>query len=163
MRITSLDRLSCQRSIPYDPDLHPLVDTKGTLKISILEKADGRLKIRLAFEVDFQTIDGKEKHGTIEGEATTTITDSAIRKSGDLSKAPEHILALLAGAIDDDILLAVSGICRAMRLPNLLHSPIHISAKMLAEAPLARKVEDEQSATGAQPGRIKPKVVTDPV
>lgn len=156
MRTTALERLDCRRLVPYDPDYHGMLDHDGSLELKVIRVEAGELKVRFRFKSEIKKRDDGQLFGVIEGEALTVIRNPAITE--DLFdeetglSLPENLQKVLEGAFSDDVLLPVSQVSRAMRMPALLLSPVDFSELLGSPRPVreagepAEPPEAEKSA-----------------
>lgn len=141
-----MTRLDCRRLVDYDPDNHEILIGTGGVNLQLVELEDGEMTVRIQFKAEVRAEDDGELWGTIEGEALTRITDDAISEdliddSGRF-RLPTNLVKVLEGAFSEDMLLPVSHVAQAMRLPSMLVSPIDFS-ELIEDADVRAVVEQD--------------------
>ena len=143
---------------PYESDNHEILVRDGSVDLSVVSLKDGELRMRFVFKTEFKARDSNELWGIVEGEASTLIrmpgiTASAFNSS-DGAELDERLRRLLEGAYADEILLPVSQVVRAMRLPSLLVPPVTFD-KVVIGRRLPKKVgESKQTLSERKSERV---------
>jgi hypothetical protein len=125
MRTCYIEKLSCERKVPYNPDDHSALLRDGWLENQLVEVAKGRLQIRCTFLYRIKGKSDDKEWGRVEGTAIVTVTDDSIEPSNDgkSAKVGETTGHVIQGALQDDIFLAITHVVRAMHLPGMLFLP----------------------------------------
>jgi len=145
MRRTVITSFQAERNKEYNPDDHALLDRKGQLDAKIaVRRTGGEIRAFWDFTNDYASKETGEPWGSLHVKAETTITDASIVFTGDeqtpyVSKA---MIPVLEGAFADEVLLPVSVMARAMRLPGLMRPPLQI---FQADGPQASKAQGEDA------------------
>lgn len=125
MRTCYIERLDCERKVPYDPDDHTALDRDGFIETDIVTVDKGLLQVRATFEYKILGQGDKKLWGSVKGSAIVTVRDTSIEPApdGKAAKIGPTIGVVIQGALQDDIFLAVTHVLRAMRLPGMLFLP----------------------------------------
>lgn len=125
MRTCYIERLDCERKVPYDPDDHTALERDGFVETEIVTVDKGLLQIRAVFEYKILGRDDEKLWGKVKGSAIVTVRDTSIEPApdGKAAKIGPTIGAVIQGALQDDIFLAVTHVLRAMHLPGMLFLP----------------------------------------
>lgn len=144
MRTTVIERLHAERKVPYDPDAHPMLDIKPEPRLTFIETGPRVLALRFEFRVSFvEQVTGVE-HGFVDCSALIRVENDSITTSP--RTTPDNIFSLLQGGIGDEVLLPVSMLCRTLRLPTLVLSPIRVTRETLeVKSDVAERKTDDNS------------------
>jgi hypothetical protein len=124
MRTCVIEKLNCERLVPYDPDDHSALVREGSVNNELVEVVAGQLKLRTHFDYQVKTDPGQVLWGKLEGSALIVVKDASIEPVKDgKAKVGETISKVIEGALTDDVFLAVTHVLRSMHLPGLLFLP----------------------------------------
>lgn len=123
MRTCVIEKLSCERLVPYDPDNHSALIRDGSVDNELVEVTKGQLKLRTRF--NYEVRDNKEViWGKLDGSALITVKDDTIEPMTEgKAKVGETISKVIEGALVDDVFLAITHVLRSMHLPGMLFLP----------------------------------------
>jgi hypothetical protein len=125
MRTCYIEKLTCERKVPYNPNDHSALLRDGWLENELVEVSKGKLEIRCKFLYIIKGKSDDKEWGRVEGSAVVTVSDDSIEpdKDGKAAKMGETTGHVIQGALQDDIFLAITHVVRAMHLPGMLFLP----------------------------------------
>ncbi len=129
MRTTHFVKASVERTLPYDPDFHGLVEKKVDLGIMALKSQEANdARFRISFDVRFVIQETGQEMGRVSAEAESHIRSMEVPRSPDggvdMTKASESFRKVVEGALGEDVLIPLSVIARSAHLPSLLPIPV---------------------------------------
>lgn len=119
MRTTIIEEIEAQRAAAYDPNYHGLVDSRIEVNTAVADAAPGHLILEIIFKVAYAVKENGDDFGSISGRARLVVDMEGIEPQDDGSvDVSDDAQQVIGGAFEDDILLPVSLLARAMKLPN---------------------------------------------
>lgn len=123
-----------------------MLDIRPEPRLTFIEKGPKVLSLRFEFNVTFVEQKTGIEHGSVACSALIRVEDESITTVP--GTTPDNIFSVLQGGIGDEVLLPVSTLCRTMRLPTLVLSPIRVTKDTLVnESANAGKSAEKAKAT----------------
>lgn len=142
MRATFLQSVDLKRNSPYDPDFHGLIDRQFDIGVHLEKAEPGSATFRISIHVSFVVQGTGQEMGRLDASGTTRITgDASLIPPADrmddsvLGKVSPEFQKLLEGAVNEDLLLPLSILCRAAKLPGLFPNPLLFRPKHALPSP----------------------------
>lgn len=127
MRTTHISSVKLERKLSYDPSFHGIIENDLQLSVTLLLAEQSLARFGLELKVAFRVATSGEEMGSLEARALTEISGIPVPldANGEFQEglATEEFRLLVEGGLAEDVLVPLSLLTRAAKMPTILPIP----------------------------------------